>query len=63
MRVSEPERTRGLPALFFLAALFLLDNHLVSEPLLVWLDVGVILAGAAAFCVWRFVAKRAAPVA
>jgi len=46
--VERRYRTWGypvVPALFLLGALFILGNYLVSEPLLFWLDVGVILLG------------------
>ena len=42
-----------VPALFLLGALFILGNYLVSEPLLFWLDVGVILLGIPAYVLWR----------
>jgi len=42
-----------VPALFLLGALFILGNYLVSEPLLFWLDVGVILLGIPAYILWR----------
>src|SRR5947208_2235971 len=47
-----------VPALFLLGALFVLGNYLVSEPLLFWLDVGVILLGIPAYVGWR---RYAAP--
>jgi len=47
-----------VPALFLLGALFVLGNYLVSEPLLFWLDVGVILLGIPVYVVWR---RYAAP--
>ncbi len=47
-----------VPALFLLGALFVLGNYLVSEPLLFWLDVGVILLGIPVYLVWR---RYAAP--
>jgi basic amino acid/polyamine antiporter, APA family len=54
---GEPQyRTWGypvVPALFLLGALLLLGNYLVSEPMLFWLDVGVILSGIPVFVAWR----------
>src|SRR5436309_2313841 len=47
-----------VPALFLLGALFVLGNYLVSEPLLFWLDVGVILLGIPVYVGWR---RYAAP--
>src|SRR2546422_428216 len=47
-----------VPALFLLGALFVLGNYLGSEPLLFWLDVGVILLGIPVYVVWR---RYAAP--
>src|SRR5437660_1006249 len=54
--VERRYRTWGypvVPALFLLGALFILGNYLVSEPLLLWLDVGVILLGIPAYVLWR----------
>jgi APA family basic amino acid/polyamine antiporter len=42
-----------VPALFLVGALLLLGNYLVSEPMLFWLDVGVILSGIPVFVAWR----------
>src|SRR2546426_979564 len=59
--VERRYRTWGypvVPALFLLGALFVLGNYLVSEPLLFWLDVGVILLGIPVYVVWR---RYAAP--
>jgi amino acid transporter len=54
---GEPQyRTWGypvVPALFLVGALLLLGNYLVSEPMLFWLDVGVILSGIPVFVAWR----------
>ena len=47
-----------VPALFLLGALFILGNYLVSEPVLFWLDVGVILLGIPAYVLWRRFARR-----
>ena len=54
--VQRRYRTWGypvVPALFLLGALFILGNYLVSEPLLFWLDVGVILLGIPVYVLWR----------
>jgi len=54
--VERRYRTWGypvVPALFLLGALFILGNYLVSEPLLFWLDVGVILLGIPVYVLWR----------
>jgi APA family basic amino acid/polyamine antiporter len=55
--LAEPQyRTWGypvVPALFLVGALLLLGNYLVSEPMLFWLDVGVILSGIPVFVAWR----------
>src|SRR5213593_3470950 len=59
--VERRYRTWGypvVPALFLLGALFILGNYLVSEPLLFWLDVGVILLGIPVYVGWR---RYAAP--
>src|SRR5437764_7718762 len=59
--VERRYRTWGypvVPALFLLGALFVLGNYLVSEPLLFWLDVGVILLGIPVYVGWR---RYAAP--
>jgi len=47
-----------VPALFLLGALFILGNYLVSEPVLFWLDVGVILLEIPAYVLWRRFARR-----
>ena len=47
-----------VPALFLVGALLLLGNYLVSEPMLFWLDVGVILSGIPVFVAWRALAGR-----
>jgi len=62
--VERRYRTWGypvVPALFLLGALFVLGNYLVSEPLLFWLDVGVILLGIPVYVAWRWAAARRGP--
>src|SRR3989442_4135 len=62
--VERRYRTWGypvVPALFLLGALFVLGNYLVSEPLLFWLDVGVILLGIPVYVAWRWAAPRRGP--
>src|SRR2546426_428983 len=59
--VERRYRTWGypvVPALFLLGALLVLGNYLVSEPLLFWLDVGVILLGIPVYIAWRWAAAR-----
>src|SRR5207253_2214391 len=51
-----------VPALFLLGALFVLGNYLVSEPLLFWLDVGVILLGIPVYVGWRRYAAPPTPI-
>ncbi len=51
-----PYRTWGYPvtpALFLLAALFILGNYMISEPLIFAADVAVILAGLPVFWWWE----------
>src|SRR5216110_31403 len=50
-----------VPALFLLGALFILGNYLVSEPVLFWLDVGVILLGIPVYVLWRRFAAPPTP--
>ncbi|GIW52670.1 MAG: amino acid transporter [Gemmatimonadales bacterium] len=53
--VERPYRTWGypvVPVLFLLAALFLLANYMISEPLLFWADVAVILSGVPVYFLW-----------
>lgn len=53
--VERPYRTWGypvVPALFLLAALFILGNYMISEPLLFWVDVAVVLSGVPVYWFW-----------
>lgn len=53
--LERPYRTWGypvVPLLFLLSALFLLGNYMISEPLLFWADIGVILAGIPVYLWW-----------
>lgn len=54
--LERPYRTWGypwVPALFLVAALFLLGNYLLSEPGLFFADIGVILSGIPVYLIWR----------
>ncbi|MSR06079.1 MAG: amino acid permease [Gemmatimonadetes bacterium] len=58
--MPRPYRTWGypvVPALFLLAALFILGNYMVSKPLIFAADVAVVLAGLPVYWWWE---KRAA---
>ena len=53
--LSRPYKTWGypvVPALFLIAALFLLGNYMISEPLVFGLDVAVVLSGVPVFWLW-----------
>ncbi len=53
--VERPYRTWGypvVPVLFLLAALFLLGNYMISEPILFWADVAVVLSGVPVYWFW-----------
>ncbi len=59
--LERPYRAFGypvVPALFLLAALYLLGNYMVSEPLLFFADVGVILTGIPAYFWWAGRSRR-----
>jgi amino acid transporter len=64
--LPRPYRAWGypmVPVLFLLAALYLLGNYMVSEPLLFWADVGVVLTGVPVYLWWeRRNARRGAGV-
>jgi amino acid transporter len=54
--LERPYRAFGypvVPALFLLAAVYLLGNYMVSQPLLFFADVGVILTGIPAYFWWE----------
>ncbi len=60
--LERPYRAFGypvVPALFLLAALYLLGNYMVSEPVLFFADVGVILTGIPAYFWWERRSRRA----
>jgi amino acid transporter len=51
-----PYRTWGypfVPALFLLAALFILGNYMISEPRIFLFDVGMVLVGLPVFWAWE----------
>jgi amino acid transporter len=53
--LERPYRTWGypvVPLLFLLAALFLLGNYMISQPLLFWADVAVVLSGVPVYWFW-----------
>jgi amino acid transporter len=52
-----------VPVLFLLAALFILGNYMISEPVLFFVDVGVVLTGIPVYLWWeRRNARRGADV-
>src|SRR3989442_763773 len=62
--VGRRYRTGGYPVVpppFLLGALFWVGDYLVFEPLLFWLDVGVILLGIPAYVLWRRFARASTP--
>jgi amino acid transporter len=59
--LERPYRAFGypvVPALFLLAALYLLGNYMVSEPLLFFADLGVILTGIPVYFWWERRSRR-----
>jgi APA family basic amino acid/polyamine antiporter len=64
--LERPYRAWGypvVPVLFLLAALFILGNYMISEPVLCFADVGVILTGIPVYLLWeRRNARRGAGV-
>jgi amino acid transporter len=59
--LERPYRTWGypvVPLLFLLAALFLLGNYMISQPLLFWADVAVVLSGVPVYWFW---VRRSSP--
>jgi amino acid transporter len=54
--LKRPYRAWGypvVPVLFLLAALFILGNYMISEPVLFFADVGVILTGIPVYLLWE----------
>ena len=54
--LERPYRAWGypvVPVLFLLAALYILGNYMVSEPVLFFADVGVILTGIPVYLLWE----------
>lgn len=59
--LERPYRIWGypvVPLLFLLAALFLLGNYMISQPLLFWADVAVVLSGVPVYWFW---VRRSSP--
>ena len=59
--LDRPYKTWGypvVPALFLVAALFLLGNYMISEPVVFGLDVAVVLSGVPVYWVWIRVRDR-----
>jgi amino acid transporter len=59
--LERPYRIWGypvVPLLFLLAALFLLGNYMISQPLLFWADVAIVLSGVPVYWFW---VRRSSP--
>ncbi len=62
--LERPYRAWGyplVPVLFLLAALYILGNYMISEPVLFFADVGVILTGVPVYMWWERRNRRGVP--